>query len=103
MLDLVAFVAQVPDGEVELFDVAEPGVALGLGYAGVEVVFDGVELCDLTGVDLEKVAAQAGVFVCAVGAVGPAAGAEGDTAAREVLVELVPLLLGGFAVLGGWP
>lgn len=68
------------------------GVALDLEQPG-----------DLGEVQAEHRAADAGVFVLAGGAVGPVAGAERDLAQREVVAEVLPLDVAGFAVLLGGP
>ncbi|MGW7574373.1 hypothetical protein [Streptomyces sp. NPDC054765] len=43
------------------------------------------------------------MFVLARGSVGAAAGAQGDLAQLEALLEVAPLLLGGLPVLLGGP
>jgi hypothetical protein len=67
--------------------------------AGQEVGFEFVEPADHLGVDVEHRAADAGVFVLAGGAVGAGAGTEFDLALVEVLLELLPLVGRGLAVL----
>lgn len=99
-VDLLFLVVEVPEGDEQLIDVAEPGVGRGLVDPGVQVVFDLGEPVDLGGVDLEELAADAGVLVAAVGAVGPVTVTQGHLAAQEVLVELRPFVLGGVPVFG---
>lgn len=96
MVELGGLAVGVGDGEAELVDVSEPLVALGFVDLGFQVGADVGETAGLSGVDLEDVAADAGVSVDAGGAVGAVAGTEGDLALTEVLDELVPFLLGRF-------
>lgn len=58
------------DDQLKLGDVTEPGVRLGLLDLGSQVGADLVEAWSLARVDLQEAAANAGVFVDSVGAVG---------------------------------
>ncbi|MFI1628114.1 hypothetical protein ACH4YO_28795 [Streptomyces noursei] len=83
------------EADLESFDFAEPAVGAGLADALAKVLDDLDESGSLAWVDLEDGAANAGVFVLARGPVGAPAGAQGDLAELEVLLEVAPLLLGG--------
>lgn len=72
---------------------------MSLGQALPEVDDDLVESALLGGVGLQEWAPQAGVFVCAGSSVAAATGTELDLAFGEVLVELLPFLRCGVAVL----
>ncbi len=61
----------------------------------MKVLFDEVEACGSVGVDVQEVAAYAGVFVGAAGAVGADAVAEFDAASAEVVGEDLELVGGG--------
>lgn len=78
------------DCETELFNISEPLVALCFGDLRVEVLGDFAQPSRLRGVDLEEVAADAGVFMDAGRAVGAVAVAERDLALPEVFDEFGP-------------
>src|SRR5581483_9424217 len=79
---------------------AVPTVGAGFGDAVGEVADDLGEPGALARVDPQHGAADAGVFVRAGTAVGAPAAAEFEFALFEVLLELAPFGVGGFAVLG---
>ncbi|MFE6398101.1 hypothetical protein [Streptomyces alboflavus] len=90
------------EADAEPLDLAEPALPFGFGDAGSEVVPDLHQPISLGRVGAEEGAADAGVFVEAVGAVGAGAGADGQFAALEVAKEVLPLGVSGDAVfLGG--
>ncbi len=85
--------------DLESFDLAEPAAFRRLADPLVQVGDDLGKPLGLSRVRPQHRAAEAGVFVPARRAVGAGAGAEFELAAGEVLLELGPLLGGGFAVL----
>ena len=85
------------DCHLESFDFAEPPLIASLGEAGVEVLEDLLEATRLGRVRAEERAAEAGVFVFARGAVGPAADPEFDLASLEMPEELFPFGIGRFS------
>lgn len=87
------------DADFESFDLAVPALLMGLSEAGVQVGEDLLEAVLLGWVGSEHGAADARVFVLAGGAVGAAADSELDLASLEVAHEVVPLSVGGFAIL----
>src|SRR6266550_3796873 len=91
------------EADVKSLDLAEPPVVAGLGDAVCEVADDRDEAWPLLRVDAQHGTADAGVLVFAGAAVGPSAGAQFQLAQLEVFVELAPLVVGGFAVLGLGP
>ncbi|MFC4907733.1 hypothetical protein [Actinomadura gamaensis] len=74
-------------------DVAEPTLLVCFVDAGEELVTDGGETGQLSGVRAQEGAADAGVLMDAAGAVGAAAGAQEDLAMSEVAEEVFPLLV----------
>ena len=98
-VDLGDLVVGAGEADAESFDLTEPGFAFGLGDAGVQVVADLDQAGPLFRVGPEHRATDAGVFVDARGAERAGAGAGGDLAPFEVAEELLPLLVGGSAVL----
>ena len=100
---LLLFAGDVAEAFFQGADFAEPLHAVGFVEALVGVGLDLQQSRDLGEVEAEHGAADAGVFVVAGGAVGAVAGAvagaEGDLAEVEVVAELGPFGVGGFAVL----
>lgn len=84
---------------LQAVDFAEPSVYPGFLDAFVEVADDFSESIALFGVHSEHRASDAGVLVLAGGSVGASAGSEFEFALVEVLVELGPFLVCGFAIL----
>ncbi|MEU3482032.1 hypothetical protein AB0E66_28245 [Streptomyces sp. NPDC033753] len=74
--------------DLESFAFAEPAVATCFADALAEVVDELDEPAAPAWVDLEDGTADASVFVFARGSVGTAAGARGDLAQLEVLLEV---------------
>jgi hypothetical protein len=97
---------QVLEAFLQRGDLAQPDSFACFGEPGLSVRSHVVEPSGLCRVHLEESASCAGVLVDARGAVGAVAVAEGDLAQEEVLLELVPLLAGGWshlAVRAGLP
>jgi hypothetical protein len=67
----VSFFLEPGERDAELFDVAQPAVPLGGRDPPVQVCLDAGEPGGGVRVNLQEVAAQAGVLVAAAGAVGP--------------------------------
>ena len=81
-------------------DVTEPLIALRLIGLHAEVLADLIEPTRLRGLYLAEVAADTGVLVCTVGPVRTVTVAKSDLALAEVIDELLPFGLGGFAIFG---
>ncbi|MFD7019126.1 hypothetical protein [Streptomyces sp. NPDC059928] len=91
------------EADLEPFGLAGPALSLGLGDPVDAVVADVHQAGPLGRGGPQERAADATVLMNATGAVGPAAVTEGDLSALEVAEELLPLLLGGAAVLLAGP
>src|SRR5690606_38130548 len=98
-LGLRTLSAQEGKGEVDALDLALPALGDRPLATLDQVLLQFVETGQHLGVDVQHRAADAGVFVCAGRPVGPAAGPQLDPALVEVLLEVVPLLGAGLAVL----
>ena len=83
-------------------DLAEPRSVLRLDESLLGIVGHLVDAAQLGGVDAQKSAAGAGVFVHAGCAVGAVALAEGDAAQQEVFFEVGPLVVVGDLGLLVW-
>lgn len=101
--DLGELVVGAGEADLQTFNLAEPPFAFGLTDPGDQVVADLGDARPLGRVGPEHWAADAGVFVDAGGRERSTAEAGGDLAAFEVAEELIPLLIGGGAVLLGGP
>lgn len=96
-LYLLAASSQVAETLLEGGGLSEPDALPCLLRPGFVVNGHHFQASALRGVDLA--AAHAGMLVDAGGAVGAVAVAEGDLAQQEVLLEVVPLIRAGYALL----
>ncbi|MDQ0633707.1 hypothetical protein QFZ40_001616 [Arthrobacter pascens] len=81
-----AFVSEVSQGEFQSVYFALPSFLLGSFPSYDQIRFEFVQPEDHPRFHVQRGAADAGVFVCARGAVGPAAGTEFDLAFVEVFL-----------------
>jgi len=91
------------EGDLELFHVAEPGLLAGCGNPTGEVGLDAAQLLGGDGLDLQEVAADAGVLVAATAAEGADTVSQLDASPAEVLPERGELVRGRRPILLGWP
>jgi hypothetical protein len=80
----LSFIAEVEQGEIQAFDLAEPLLLLSARSPGEQIRFQDIETWQHLRVDLEHAASDTGMLVLTRGAVGPATGPELEASLVEV-------------------